>query len=73
MEFQWENTPHKLQGLDQRSIQKASLKELSKEFRQGHSLFAICVHSLVDVAQEDIQPIMHKLLEQYVDVFAEPT
>ena len=73
MEFQWENTPRKLQGLDHHSIQKASLKELSKEFRQGHSLFAICVHSLVDVAQEDMQPAMHKLLEQYVDVLAEPT
>jgi len=32
MEFQWENTPQKLQRLYQRSIQKASLKELSKEF-----------------------------------------
>jgi len=27
----------------------------------------------MDVAQEDIQPAMHKLLEHYVDVFAEPT
>jgi hypothetical protein len=73
MEFQWENTPQKLQGLDQHSIQKASLKELSKEFCQGYSLFAICVHSLMDVAQEDMQPVMHKLLEHYVDVFVEPT
>ena len=39
MEFVWENTPQKWQGMNTETIREASVKEMSKEFRQGHSLF----------------------------------
>ncbi|KAL6320971.1 hypothetical protein AAG906_010780 [Vitis piasezkii] len=41
MEFQWENQTHKLQGTNTQTIQVASLKAVSKELRQGSSMFAI--------------------------------
>lgn len=43
MEFLWENQIRRLQGTNGEVIQAASFKELSKEARQGHSIFAICL------------------------------
>lgn len=43
VEFQWENTPRKLQRSDHQPMQIASLKEMSKELRQGN-LSSACTH-----------------------------
>ena len=41
MEFHWKDQARKLQGLDNPTIQSASLKVMSKEVNQGSSTFAI--------------------------------
>ena len=41
MEFHWKDQARKLQGLDNPTIQSASLKVMSKEVNQGSSTFVI--------------------------------
>ncbi|KAJ0041050.1 hypothetical protein Pint_26952 [Pistacia integerrima] len=43
MEFQWHNQFQMLQGINTRPIQAASLRVISKEVRQGSSMFAVCL------------------------------
>jgi hypothetical protein len=43
MEFRWNNQIQKLQGINAQHIQSTSLKDVSKELRQGKSMFAICL------------------------------
>ena len=73
MGFMWDNTQQQLQGIDMGTIQEASVKELSKEFRQGLSFFAICPYSVKTEPQANMNPALQKLLAQYQDIFSEPT
>ncbi|KAJ0095894.1 hypothetical protein Patl1_15297 [Pistacia atlantica] len=43
MEFQWQNQFQNLQGVNAQLIQVASLRAVSKEVRQGSSMFAVCL------------------------------
>lgn len=45
MEFQWNNERHRLQGIDSQAIQPATIKVISKEIRQGSSMFALCTQT----------------------------
>lgn len=71
MEFQWDNNTHKLQGLRTPVIQSTSLQAISKEARHGSSIFAICIDS--SKGSEFIHPDLQSILDQYQDLFKEPT
>ena len=73
MEFKWEHQVRKLQGTHHQHIQTASLKELTKELRQGQSLFAVYMHNATSIVHEGMPPDMQGLLEEYTDIFKEPT
>ena len=73
MEFKWEHQVRKLQGTHHQHIQTASLKELTKELRQGQSLFAVYMHNATSIVHEGMPPDMQGLLEEYTDIFEEPT
>ncbi|RVW35013.1 Retrovirus-related Pol polyprotein from transposon 17.6 [Vitis vinifera] len=72
MEFQWENQTHKLQGTNTQTIQVASLKAVSKELRQGSSMFAICLQSTSNEVQQAIHLDMQQLIKAFEDIFQEP-
>ncbi|RVW93094.1 Retrovirus-related Pol polyprotein from transposon 17.6 [Vitis vinifera] len=72
MEFQWENQTHKLQGTNTQTIQVASLKAVSKELRQGRSMFAICLQSTSNEIQQTIHLDMQQLIKAFEDIFREP-
>jgi hypothetical protein len=73
MNFYWENLTQQLQGFCDQPIQAASLKEISKEFRQGHSVFAICPQSTMHETEENQSPSMCQVLDKYTEIFKEPT
>ncbi|KAA8521715.1 hypothetical protein F0562_012388 [Nyssa sinensis] len=62
-----------LQGVDGKAIQAASLKELSKEAHQSHAMFAICLQVAKNEPQEDIHPSMQEVLQEFSDMFKEPS
>ena len=72
MEFQWENQTHKLQGTNTQTIQVASLKAVSKELRQGRSMFAICLQSTSNEVQQAIHLDMQQLIKAFEEIFQEP-
>lgn len=43
MDFNWNNEKQRLQGMGPQTIQAATLTEITKEMRHGHSIFAICL------------------------------
>ncbi|KAK8579978.1 hypothetical protein V6N12_070271 [Hibiscus sabdariffa] len=49
MEFQWNNETHKLQGLNTTTTQPTTMKVITKEARQGGSMFAIALPSTIDL------------------------
>ena len=74
MDFIWDNQNRRLQGVDVQTIQVASPNELSKELRQGHPSFAICLQPTLGTAShgappDDQQQDMQRLLKDYADVF----
>jgi len=73
MNFYWENLARQLQGFCDQPIQTTSLKEISKEFRQGHSIFAICPQSTMHETEESQSPSMCQVLDNYTEIFKEPT
>ena len=73
MEFQWENQTCRLQGVDDQPIQATSLKMVSKEVRQGGSLFAVCVNTLQGTVAAQLPSDMQQILQEYEDIFKEPT
>jgi hypothetical protein len=73
MKFYWENLDRQLQGFTDQPIQAASLKEISKEFRQGHSVFAICPQSTMQDTKGVQSPSMSQVLAKYPEIFDEPT
>ena len=52
MDFYWENETLKLQGVSPQPIQPASLKEITKEYRQGQSIFALYLQIDMDGSKE---------------------
>ena len=73
MEFKWEHQVRKLQGAHHQPIQTASLKELTKELRQGQSLFVVYMHNATSIVHEGMPPDMQGLLAEYTNIFEEPT
>ncbi|KAL3597323.1 hypothetical protein D5086_008960 [Populus alba] len=61
------------QGKFEKPIQAASLKEISKEFHQGHSVFAICPQSTMQDTEEIQSSSMCQVLAKYSEIFDEPT
>ena len=54
------------------TIQAISLTEITKEMRQGHFVFAICLQ-INKVDSFNVAPAsMQKLLEEYAELFQEP-
>ena len=72
MVFQWENQTHKLQGTNTQIIQVASLKVVSKELRQGSSMFAIYLQSTSNEVQQAIHLDIQQLIKAFEDIFQEP-
>ncbi|KAL4318963.1 hypothetical protein GQ457_18G015170 [Hibiscus cannabinus] len=73
MEFQWNNETHKLQGLHTTTIQPATMKVITKEARHGGSMFAIALQSTIDLNASPVHPEMRNLLDQFEDIFHEPS
>ena len=73
MEFQWEDQERKPQGSNSQTIQSTSLEAISKEVRQGSSIFVIYLQSLDKVARPKMKSDMQKALEAYANIFKEPT
>lgn len=71
MNFNWNNKPRHLQGLNPQSLQTASVAEVNKEIRQGHEAFAICFHLKLEEATTPAT--MQELLKNYEELFQEPT
>ncbi|KAA8519438.1 hypothetical protein F0562_013687 [Nyssa sinensis] len=77
MEFIWDNQVCKLQGIGEQAIQEATLKEITKDCRRDHALFAVSFlpnteaasqEGTYDVKQQDLLQVLH----EYEDVFQEP-
>jgi predicted aspartyl protease len=78
MDFVWENQDCRLQGVDVQTIQTASPTKMAKEFRRGHALFAVCFQlteetALTAISMNDDNQSMHCLLQEYADVFQQPS
>ncbi|KAH9780314.1 hypothetical protein KPL71_008031 [Citrus sinensis] len=72
MDFNWENQARRLQGI-QRAIQVTSIETVAKEHRQGQMVFAVYVQNLEDSSWDSIQLNMQQLLNEFEDVFQEPS
>ncbi|KAJ0009679.1 hypothetical protein Pint_32977 [Pistacia integerrima] len=73
MDFIWQNQPRKLQGVAAPPIQTTSLQGLAKEYHQRHAIFALYPQSDCKNMQAKPSADMQSLLDQYSDIFAEPT
>ncbi|XP_035546606.1 uncharacterized protein LOC118348648 [Juglans regia] len=73
MEFLWENQTKRLQGADGGNITDASMKELSKEAHQSHTIFAICLQVNTKGSTEEIHPEVQEILQEFSELFQEPT
>ena len=72
MEFRWNNQIQKLHGIDAQHIQPTSLKDVSKELRQGKSMFAICLQTKAELLVNKIELEMQQLLKDFKDIFQTP-
>ena len=70
--FQVEQRKRQLQGIGPQTIQATSLTEITKEIRQGHSVFAICLQINKEYSFNVEPANMQKLLEEYAELFQEP-
>lgn len=61
-----------MQGTDGQLIQSASMKAVSKELRQGNSMFAICVQTEAELPLNRVGSAMQELLQAFEDIFQEP-
>ncbi|KAH9685457.1 hypothetical protein KPL70_013962 [Citrus sinensis] len=71
MNFNWNNRPRHLQGLNPQSLQTATIAEINKEIKQGHEAFAICFQ--LQLEEVTAQAAMQGLLRNYRELFQEPT
>jgi hypothetical protein len=74
MEFLWKNQIRRLQRTDDKAIQIASINELTKEARQNHDIFAICLQvSVAEPHNKTIHPDMKAILHEFSEFLKEPT
>ena len=71
MNFNWNNRPRHLQGLNPQSLQTATIAEINKEIKQGHEAFAICFQ--LQLEEVTTPAAMQGLLRNYKELFQEPT
>lgn len=71
MNFNWNNKPRHLQGLNPQSLQTPLVAKVNKEIRLGHEAFAICFHLKLEEATSPAT--MQELLKNYEELFQEPT
>ncbi|KAH9696704.1 hypothetical protein KPL71_023279 [Citrus sinensis] len=71
MNFNWNNRPRHLQGLNPQSLQTATITEVNKEIKQGHETFAICFQ--LQLEEVTAPAAMQGLLRNYKELFQEPT
>ncbi|KAH9723902.1 hypothetical protein KPL70_007302 [Citrus sinensis] len=71
MNFNWNNRPQHLQGLNPQSLQTATVAEVNKEIKQGHEAFAICFQ--LQLEEVTTPAAMQGLLRNYKELFQEPT
>ena len=55
------------------SIQPTSRKVIAKDMRQGSLMFAICMQSLAIPQEQNVNPELKQVLEDFADLFQEPT
>lgn len=60
-------------GIDGQDIQEASLKEISKGVRPGHTILVFCLQVAKNDPQDHIHPSMQAVLREFSDVFTEPS
>ncbi|RVW29332.1 hypothetical protein CK203_109103 [Vitis vinifera] len=63
---------HQLEGIDNKPIQPTKFKTISKEIKQGNSIFAVCLHAAMEEMPQGIQPEMQQLLQEFEDIYQEP-
>jgi len=73
MEFFWENKARRLEGIDNHKIQAASFKEISKGVCSGGAIYAFCLQITMQDTQTIIQPSMQGVMQDFSDVFMEPS
>ncbi|KAJ8765745.1 hypothetical protein K2173_014867 [Erythroxylum novogranatense] len=73
MKFYWDGQLQFLKGIDSQIIQPYSSKKMTKELRQGSSIFAICFQMQQELLLEGIHLDMQQLLHQYADIYQHPT
>lgn len=62
-----------MEGIGPQTLQTTSLTEITKEMRQGHSIFAVCLHMNIKESLSTTPPDMQDLLKGYMDLFQELT
>ncbi|KAH9792244.1 hypothetical protein KPL71_004039 [Citrus sinensis] len=72
MDFDWDNAKRRLQGLDPQTIQATTLSEVTKDMKQGHNVFAICLYLKNEESYAVAPASMRSLLEEYSELFMEP-
>ncbi|KAH9648976.1 hypothetical protein KPL70_025802 [Citrus sinensis] len=72
MDFDWDNAKRRLQGLDPQTIQATTLSEVTKDMKQGHNVFAICLYLNNEESYAVASANMRSLLEEYSKLFVEP-
>lgn len=72
MECFWENQTRRLLGIDGQDIRVATFKELSKEIRPSQAMFTLCQVAHTE-PQGNIHPSMQEILQEFSDLFTEPT
>jgi len=72
MVFLWKNQHHQLEGIDNQPIQPIKFKAISKEMKQGNSIFAVCLQAAREDMPQSTQPDMQQLLQEFEDIYQEP-
>ncbi|XP_041009414.1 uncharacterized protein LOC121253468 [Juglans microcarpa x Juglans regia] len=67
MDFNWNKQARRLQGLGEHAVQEATLKEISKKCRRGHTLFAVRILSTTkNNLQGEFYEVKHQDLQRVI-------
>jgi hypothetical protein len=72
MKFSWMNQHHQLEGIGNQPIQPIQVQALSKELKQGNSIFAVCLQPAGEETPQMNRPDMQQLLQEFADIHQEP-
>ena len=72
IEFSWKDQRHQLERIDNQLIQPTKFTTISKEIKQGNSIFAVCLHATMEEVPQRIQLEMQQLLQELEDIYQEP-